>query len=158
MGTKFTTPLAFAEKKQAVQATSISTKIGTGDCNSCNSVSRKVSARSIRTPSQLRPLVSATKSMSGSCVHCTGSLPPSRTPSRTAVHHCLREFAKFGHSVRMMAPKFVTPYRLSGKLGKNNAANATAVSEAVTRLHMRFVPVKSIEQQSLLFVHRARQG
>jgi transposase len=58
----------------------------------------------------------------------------------------------------MMAPKFVTPYRLSGKLGKNNAANATAVSEAVTRLHMRFVPVKSNEQQSLLFVHRARQG
>jgi len=58
----------------------------------------------------------------------------------------------------MMAPKFVTPYRMSGKRSKNDAANAAAVCEAVTRPNMRFVPVKSIEQQSRLFVHRARQG
>ena len=50
------------------------------------------------------------------------------------------------------------PYRLSGKRGKNDAADAAAICEAVTRPNMRFVPPKSIEQQSQLLVHRARQG
>lgn len=76
----------------------------------------------------------------------------------SGAHHWAREFAKFGHTVRMMAPKFVVPYRMSGKRGKNDAADAAAICEAVTRPNMRFVPVKSIEQQSHLFVHRARQG
>jgi transposase len=57
-----------------------------------------------------------------------------------------------------MAPKFVIPYRLSGKRGKNDAADAAAICEAVTRPNMRFVPIKSIEQQGQLLVHRARQG
>lgn len=57
----------------------------------------------------------------------------------------------------MMAPKFVAPYRMSGQRSKNDAADAAAICEAVTRPNMRFVPVKSIEQQSHLFVHRARQ-
>ena len=57
-----------------------------------------------------------------------------------------------------MAPKFVAPYRMSGKRGKNDAADAAAIAEAVTRPNMRFVSFKSIEQQSRLFVHRARQG
>ena len=52
-----------------------------------------------------------------------------------------REFFKFGHTVRMMAPKFVTPYRTSGKRGKNDAADAAAICEAVTRPNMRFVPI-----------------
>ena len=69
-----------------------------------------------------------------------------------------REFQKFGHTVRLMAPKFVVPYRLSGKRGKNDAADAAAICEAVARPNMRFVPVKSLEQQSQLMVHRARQG
>jgi transposase len=56
-----------------------------------------------------------------------------------------------------MAPKFVAPYRLSGKRGKNDAADA-AICEAVTRPSMRFVPAKSLQQQSELMVHRARQG
>ena len=60
--------------------------------------------------------------------------------------------------VRLMAPKFVAPYRMSGKRSKNDAADSAAICEAVTRPNMRFVPVKSIEQQSRLFVHRARQG
>jgi transposase len=47
---------------------------------------------------------------------------------------------------------------MSGKRGKNDAADAAAICEAVTRPNMRFVPTKSIEQQSRLFVHRARQG
>ena len=76
----------------------------------------------------------------------------------SGAHQWAREFAKFGHTVRLMAPKFVTPYRMSGKRGKNDAADAAAIAEAVTRPNMRFVPVKSIEQQSRLFVHRARQG
>ena len=73
----------------------------------------------------------------------------------SGAHHWAREFGKFGHTVRLMAPKFVTTYRMSGK---NDAADAAAIAEAVTRSNMRFVPVKSIEQQSGLFVHRARQG
>ena len=46
-----------------------------------------------------------------------------------------------------MAPKFVTPYRMSGKRGKNDAADAAAICEAVTRPNMRFVPAKSIEHE-----------
>ncbi len=76
----------------------------------------------------------------------------------SGAHHWAREFARFGHAVRLMAPKFVAPYRMSGKRGKNDAADAAAICEAVTRPSMRFVPIKSIEQQSRLFVHRARQG
>lgn len=76
----------------------------------------------------------------------------------SGAHHWAREFSKFGHTVRMMAPKFVVPYRMSGKRGKNDAADAAAICEAVTRPNMRFVPTKTIEQQSRLFVHRARQG
>lgn len=76
----------------------------------------------------------------------------------SGAHHWAREFAKFGHTVRLMAPKFVAPYRMGGKRGKNDAADAQAICEAVSRPNMRFVPVKSIEQQCELFLHRARQG
>ena len=54
-----------------------------------------------------------------------------------------------------MAPKFVAPYR---KSGKNDGNDAEAICEAVTRPNMRFVPVKSAEQQALLALHRVRQG
>ncbi|MDB5743389.1 MAG: family transposase [Polaromonas sp.] len=57
-----------------------------------------------------------------------------------------------------MAPQFVIPYRLSGKRGKNNAPDAAAICEAVTRPNMRLVPVKNTEQLGQLLVHRARQG
>jgi transposase len=76
----------------------------------------------------------------------------------TGAHHWARLFAAHGHTVKLMAPKLVTPYRMSGKRGKNDAADAAAICEAVTRPNMRFVPVKSVEQQSRLMVHRARQG
>ena len=62
-----------------------------------------------------------------------------------------------GHKVRLIVPKFVTPYRLSGKRGKNDAADAAAICEAVQRPHLRFVPIKSVEQQARLAVHRMRQ-
>jgi transposase len=73
-------------------------------------------------------------------------------------HHWARLFIAHGHTVRLMAPKLVTPYRMSGKRGKNDAADAAAICEAVTRPNMRFVPIKTEEQQSRLMVHRARQG
>ena len=57
-----------------------------------------------------------------------------------------------------MAPKFVIPYRLQGKHGKNDANDAAAICEAVTRPTMRFVPVKTEDAQSTLTVHRVRQG
>lgn len=50
----------------------------------------------------------------------------------SGAHHWAREFVKFGHTVRLMAPKFVAPYRMSGKRGKNDAADAAAICEAVT--------------------------
>ncbi len=76
----------------------------------------------------------------------------------SGAHHWARLFAAHGHTVRLMAPKFVTPYRMSGKRGKNDAADAAAICEAVQRPNMRFVPVKTEEQQARLMVHRARQG
>lgn len=76
----------------------------------------------------------------------------------SGAHHWARLFQAHGHTVRLMAPKFVAPYRLSGKRGKNDAADAAAICEAVTRPSMRFVPCKSLQQQSELMVHRARQG
>ena len=58
----------------------------------------------------------------------------------SGAHHWAREFSKFGHTPRLMAPKFVTPYRLSGKKGENDAADAQAICEALSRPNMRFVP------------------
>jgi len=88
------------------------------------------------------------------------SLPPCviGMEACSGAHHWARLFATHGHTARLMAPKFVAPYRLSGKRGKNDAADAAAICEAVTRPSMRFVPIKNVEQQSELMVHRARQG
>lgn len=76
----------------------------------------------------------------------------------SGAHHWARLFGQHGHTVRLMAPKFVVPYRLSGKRGKNDAADAAAICEAVQRPNMRFVPIKTEAQQAQLCVHRARQG
>ena len=76
----------------------------------------------------------------------------------SGAHHWARQFARLGHEVRLVAPKFVTPYRMSGRRGKNDAADAAAICETIQRPQMRFVPIKSLEQQSRLMVHRARQG
>jgi transposase len=76
----------------------------------------------------------------------------------SGAHHWARLFQAHGHAVRLMAPKFVAPYRMSGVRGKNDAADAAAICEAVQRPNMRFVPVKSLDQQARLMVHRARQG
>jgi transposase len=73
----------------------------------------------------------------------------------SGAHEWGRRFERYGHTVKLMAPKFVAPYR---KSDKNDGNDAEAVCEAVTRPSMRFVPVKSAEQQALLAVHRVRQG
>ena len=73
----------------------------------------------------------------------------------SGAHEWGRRFQALGHTVRLMAPKFVIPYR---KSGKNDGNDAEAICEAVSRPSMRFVPVKSAEQQALLAVHRVRQG
>ena len=88
------------------------------------------------------------------------SLPPCviGMEACSGAHHWARQFMAHGHTVRLMAPKFVSPYRLSGRRGKNDAADAAAICEAVQRPNMRFVPIKSLEQQSQLSVHRVRQG
>ena len=72
-----------------------------------------------------------------------------------SAHHWARKLESFGHTVKLMAPQFVKPYV---KTNKHDAADAEAICEAVGRLNMRFVPVKNIEQQSVLALHRVRQG
>lgn len=88
------------------------------------------------------------------------SLPPCTVAMEacSGAHHWARLFMACGHTVRLIAPKFVVPYRMSGRRGKNDAADAAAICEAAQRAHMRFVPIKSLEQQSRLLVHRVRQG
>ena len=76
----------------------------------------------------------------------------------SGAHHWARLFRQHGHTIKLMAPKFVTPYRMSGKRGKNDAQDAAAICEAVTRPHMRFVPIKEEHQQIILCLHRTRQG
>jgi transposase len=76
----------------------------------------------------------------------------------SGAHEWARRFITLGHTVRLMAPKFVAPYRMGGKRGKNDAADAAAICEALQRPTMRFVPIKSLEQQGRLTLHRVRQG
>lgn len=76
----------------------------------------------------------------------------------SGAHHWARQFRQYGHTVKLMAPKFVSPYRMTGKRGKNDAADAAAICEAVTRPAMLFVPVKEEHQQIILCLHRTRQG
>jgi transposase len=70
-------------------------------------------------------------------------------------HEWARRFREMGHAVRLMAPKFVVAYR---KGGKNDGNDAEAICEAVSRPNMRFVPIKTIDQQAVLTLHRIRQG
>ena len=68
-------------------------------------------------------------------------------------HHWARELARLGHAVRLMPPAYVKPYV---KRGKTDAGDAEAICEAVSRPTMRFVPIKSVDQQAALSLHRAR--
>jgi transposase len=68
-------------------------------------------------------------------------------------HFWAREFIAMGHQVRLMPPSYVKAYV---RRGKNDAADAAAICEAVMRPHMRFVPIKTEEQQAALMLHKAR--
>lgn len=71
-----------------------------------------------------------------------------------SAHHWAREITKLGHDARLMPARYVKPYV---KRNKNDAADAEAICEAVTRPTMRFVEIKTPEQQSVLMLHRTRQ-
>lgn len=70
-------------------------------------------------------------------------------------HYWARKLAELGHTVRLMAPQFVKPYV---KSNKNDRNDAEAICEAVARPNMRYVPVKTVDSQTVLALHRARQG
>jgi transposase len=70
-----------------------------------------------------------------------------------SAHYWSRELTKLGHTVKLIAPHFVRPYRTRGK---NDANDAEAICEAISRPKMRFVATKTQEQQTVLMVHRAR--
>ena len=68
-------------------------------------------------------------------------------------HYWSRVIGRFGHTVRLIAPQFVKPYV---KSNKNDANDAEAICEAVSRPQMRFVPAKSVEQQDIQAMHQIR--
>jgi transposase len=72
-----------------------------------------------------------------------------------SAHYWGRKLQELGHTVRLIAPQFVKPYV---KTNKHDAADAEAICEAVSRPNMRFVPIKNVEQQAVLALHRVRQG
>jgi len=76
----------------------------------------------------------------------------------SSAHHWARKLAAIGLDARIISAQLVEPYRLEGASGKNDANDAAAICEAASRPSMRFIPVKSIEQQSMLCVHRLREG
>lgn len=71
----------------------------------------------------------------------------------SAAHHWARELSRVGHSVRLIPPQYVRPYV---KRNKTDAADAEAICEAVARPNMRYVPVKTLDQQGALSLHRVR--
>ena len=76
----------------------------------------------------------------------------------SSAHHWARKLVALGLDARIIAAQLVSPYRKQGASGKNDANDAAAICEAAGRPQMHFVPVKSIEQQSMLCVHRLREG
>lgn len=87
----------------------------------------------------------------------TAGLPPCVMAMEACggAHHWARELTQQGHTVRIIAAEFVKPFR---KSGKNDANDAEAICTAVRQANMRFVAMKSVQQQAALCVHRLRQG
>ena len=76
----------------------------------------------------------------------------------SSAHHWARKLLGYGLDARIIAAHLVSPYRRQGKGGKNDANDAAAICEAASRPQMHFVAIKTIEQQSMLCVHRLREG
>jgi transposase len=91
----------------------------------------------------------------GEVIAFFSALPPSLVGMEAcaSAHHWARELQELGHKVKLMPPAYVKPYV---KRGKTDAADAEAICEAVTRPTMRFVAVKSREQQGVLMLHKTR--
>ncbi len=93
----------------------------------------------------------------GKLLEMFANLPPAVVGMEacSGAHHWARALRNLGHDARIIAPRFVIPYR---KSGKNDGNDAEAICEAVSRPAMRFVPVKSVEQQAVLSLHRIRSA
>jgi transposase len=76
----------------------------------------------------------------------------------SSAHHWARKLRAMGLDARLIAANFVSPYRMEGKSGKNDMTDAAAICEAASRPAMRFVPIKTCEQQGILSLHRMREG
>jgi len=97
----------------------------------------------------------------GKFIECCAKLPPGcivAMEASSSAHHWARKLAALGLEPRIMSAQLVEPYRSQGAGGKNDANDAAAICEAASRPTMRFIPVKSVEQQSMLCVHRLREG
>lgn len=90
-----------------------------------------------------------------------GTLPPGCLVAMEAcsgAHHWARKLRSMGLDARLIAANFVSPYRMEGKGGKNDMTDAAAICEAASRPTMRFVPIKTCEQQGVMSLHRVREG
>jgi transposase len=90
-----------------------------------------------------------------------GTLPPGCLVAMEAcsgAHHWGRKLRAMGLDARLIAANFVSPYRMEGKGGKNDMTDAAAICEAASRPSMRFVPIKTCEQQGVMSLHRVREG
>jgi len=76
----------------------------------------------------------------------------------SSAHHWARKLRALGLDARLIAAHFVSPYRMEGRSGKNDMTDAAAIGEAASRPSMRFVPIKSCEQQGVMSLHRVREG
>ena len=76
----------------------------------------------------------------------------------SSAHHWARKLVTLGLEARIISAQLVEPYRMEGASGKNDANDAAAICEAASRPKMRYIPVKSVEQQSMRCVHRLREG
>ena len=76
----------------------------------------------------------------------------------SGAHHWARQLMAMGFAARLIAPHLVTPYRMEGRGGKNDATDAAAICEAASRPQMRFVPIKTTVQQGLMALHAIREG
>ena len=103
----------------------------------------KVVLRKTLTRSKLLPFIAQLPSCLIGMEACSGA------------HYWGREFRKLGHQVGQIAVKFVEPYR---KGGKNDNTDAEAICEAVRRPNLHFVPIKTVDQQAELCLHRVRQS
>lgn len=96
----------------------------------------------------------------GELLSYLANIPPSiiAMEAGSGAHHWARELIKLGHDARIIDPRFVAPYRTGGKSRKNDRNDAHAIVEASSRPHMRFVPIKSDEQQAIVLIHRRRSS